>query len=100
MLNYAVPVSLISLGLQQTGPDTLPDLLLTPIKYRYLQVISKWAMLDLNPRRRLERAVSWASRRWGLAALYRLMKKGLYSQFPTHSHSISRLFGESYSKAL
>src|SRR5215210_4960828 len=57
-------------------------------------------MLDLNPCRRLERAVSWASRRWGLAALYRLVKKGLYSQFPAHSHSISRLFGESYSKAL
>ena len=37
MLNYAVAVSLISLGLQQTGPDTPPDPLLTPIKYRNLQ---------------------------------------------------------------
>jgi len=50
MLNYAVPVSFISLGLQQTGPDTLPDLLLTPIKYCNLQEFSEWAMLDLNQR--------------------------------------------------
>src|SRR5215210_3457558 len=36
----------------------------------------------------------------GACALYRLVKKGLYSQFPAHSHSISRLFGESYAKVL
>ena len=50
MLNCAVPASLISLGLQQTGPDTLPDLLLTPIKYCNLQEFSEWEILDLNQR--------------------------------------------------
>ena len=50
MLNYAVPVSLIPLGLQQTDPDTPPDPLLTPIKYCNLQEFSEWAMLDLNQR--------------------------------------------------
>src|SRR5215212_1342116 len=50
MLNYAVPVSLIPLGLQQTDPDTPPDSLLTSIKYRNLQEFSEWAMLDLNQR--------------------------------------------------
>src|SRR5215210_3204649 len=50
MLNYAVPVSLIPLGLQQTDPDTPLDSLLTSIKYRNLQEFSEWAMLDLNQR--------------------------------------------------